>query len=151
MDKRFWNKVDKDSQSPCWIYTGAKNGNGYGWLSRNGSQMTAHRWSWILQNGSIPKGAYVCHSCDNKICVNPDHLWVGTHDDNMKDMAKKGRGRKTNPRGEKHVNSILTEANVLEIRERHKAGEGYSALGREFGVNEATVRLAVKRRNWAWL
>src|SRR3989442_111886 len=89
---RFWAKVDKSSD--CWIWTGALSQRGYGEFSvLSGSWVLAHRFSWQLHFGAIPVGLCVCHACDNRTCVNPSHLWLGTHTANMKDKQVKGRAK----------------------------------------------------------
>lgn len=75
----------------CWYWTGSPNGSGYGSLEINYKSERAHRLSFKLFKGHIPEGLHVCHTCDNRICVNPDHLWLGTRQDNMDDMRRKGR------------------------------------------------------------
>jgi hypothetical protein len=89
----FWNKVNKTSG--CWIWTAA-NKDGYGRYSNSGY---AHRISWEMHFGKIPAGMFVCHKCDNPPCVNPDHLFLGTNQDNVNDMRAKGRGSKPPPMG----------------------------------------------------
>ncbi len=91
---RFWKFVDKKSNDDCWNWTGGKMGNGYGSLrvsNKQGSHVYAHRLSWELHNGPIPKGMQVLHHCDNPSCVNPNHLFIGTASDNMRDMDSKNR------------------------------------------------------------
>lgn len=91
----FWLKVDKAGPGGCWLYTGFRKWDGYGWLARyfNGKvrYLTAHRYSWILANGPVPDGLHVLHKCDVPACCNPAHLFLGTHQDNMKDRKAKGR------------------------------------------------------------
>lgn len=87
--KRFWDKVDKSGD--CWEWAAACNSSGYGHIKLDGAMILAHRLSWILANGPIPDNLCICHTCDNRTCVNPDHLWLGTRADNNSDMTKKGR------------------------------------------------------------
>lgn len=87
--ERFWNKVDKSGD--CWLWTASKTHQGYGYFRFDGKMCKAHRMAWLLVNGEIPNEMLVCHSCDNPSCVNPEHLWLGTNQENMDDMNKKGR------------------------------------------------------------
>lgn len=89
---RFWRRVER-VESGCWIWRGSKDGGGYGAISTSAGMAPAkaHRISWEMRNGPIPEGVEVCHSCDTPACVNPDHLWLGTHKQNMQDMSAKGR------------------------------------------------------------
>ena len=91
INTRFWEKVYK---SACWNWTGSLNEKGYGLFrigGRKGKAEKAHRVSWEMFNGPIPENLHVLHLCDNRKCVNPEHLFLGTHQDNMKDMMTKGR------------------------------------------------------------
>jgi hypothetical protein len=88
----FWAMVDKGPHPKgCWLYMGFRKWDGYGWLSRLGRYMTAHRYAWILTHGEPPKGAHILHQCDNAPCCNPAHLRLGTHAENMAEMKARGR------------------------------------------------------------
>lgn len=87
-----------EPNSGCWIWTGGKFGNGYGAVSLDGRHMPAHRASYMVNVGPIPEGLWVLHRCDNPPCINPAHLWVGTHSDNAKDCYAKGRGARNERR-----------------------------------------------------
>lgn len=86
----------------CWLFTGRPNNSGYGSIYFNGKKMGAHRASWIYHFGEIPKGIQVCHKCDTPLCVNPEHLWLGTRSQNMKDAVSKGRTKHPGQSGKTH-------------------------------------------------
>lgn len=115
LEIRFWSKVDRESGASCWQWLGCTIHHGYGHFKINGKAVSAHRVAYELCKGPIPVGLHVLHRCDNPGCVNPEHLFVGTHDDNMEDKAVKGRVYR--PRGEAHAMAKLTAAQVQEIRE----------------------------------
>ena len=91
MRTAFWAKVDVRGDDECWIWKGSLAGNGYGAIHGPKRNERAHRVSYVIAHGLIPAGMYVCHTCDNHVCVNPKHLWLGTARDNMVDMERKGR------------------------------------------------------------
>ena len=111
--QEFWQNVDRRGPDDCWLWLGKLTDDGYGSFTATlrGKQVwKAHRYSWLLNVGEIPGKRLVCHSCDNPACVNPDHLWLGTHKQNQLDMQIKGR----QVRGRKHGSVKLTEEQVLE-------------------------------------
>jgi hypothetical protein len=108
------------------------------------------RISWMVTRGEIPEGIFVCHGCDNIACVRPDHLFLGTQQDNMMDMVKKGRFK---PHlGENNTASRLKSSDVLRIREIHSAGGVYcTQIASQFNVSADTIRSIVRGTNWSWL
>src|SRR5689334_17638258 len=106
--KRFWVKVEKRRNDECWPWLGAITHDGYGRFGFSRNQVMAHRMSFRVNVGEIPRGLCVCHHCDNPICVNPDHLWLGTNWDNQLDMIAKGRNAKgdKNGRSEEHTSEL---------------------------------------------
>lgn len=153
--ERFWPKVDKDGPvpqhdptlGPCWLWTGTVSCWGYGLFHSNGGTQRAHRFSLELESGAIAAGLYVCHRCDNKVCVRPSHLYAGTHAQNTADAVQRGR----TVRGPSMTHSKLTPDAVRAIRSRHAEGETVSQLSRDFGVTRSNVRAAIDRRTWAWV
>ena len=125
----------------CWIWNGVISTHGYGKIGKNG---LAHRKSYEYVYGKIPKGLQVCHKCDNRTCVNPAHLFLGTNADNLKDMTDKGR----RARGSKIANSILDEQKVLEIRKKRLSGWEYQQIADEYKISWYLVRSVCKNRQW---
>lgn len=145
---RFYSRF-KVTKTGCWQWTGGKFSDGYGQLRVNNKPTKAHRLSWILHNGQIPPGMLVCHTCDNRSCVNPDHLFIGTPKDNMDDMRSKGRHRyEGGPQGETHPYAKLTEKQVLTIRRKAANGKKSSALSIEFGVSIVQINCIIRRKYW---
>ena len=150
---RFWEKVDVRGKDECWEWTGAKGSCGYGQLKVSGRMQTASRLAWELEHGPIPEGICVCHICDNPACVNPAHLFLGTHRDNVYDMIEKGRGNVLlHPVGIHHPNSKLSEDDVREIRRLYATGKFLQKqLGKRFGVARTQIGNIVRRECWAHL
>ncbi len=146
---RFFEFVGEKTSSGCILWTGANNRHGYGKIWNEKSILTAaHRVSYELFVGSIPDGLWVLHSCDNPPCINPVHLFLGTHADNMKDMVKKGRSAKGTVKGEQCGRAKLTESQVREIRVRHANGDGKKAIAADYGIGRLNVSMIVRGKTW---
>lgn len=143
---RFWDSVHK-ARNGCWNWMGAINTDGYGTFNFYGENKRAHRFSYELHRGPIPQGLFCCHHCDNRRCVNPAHLFLGTALDNIQDMHRKGRANP--PRGARAAAAKLTEDDVREIRRRYAEGDvTYGQLATEYGVHYRTPQAIVLRRTW---
>lgn len=145
-ESRFWLNVKKTKS--CWIWMASKHPFGYGLIRFRKHHDTAHRVSWILHNGDIPKGMQVLHKCDNPPCINPRHLYLGTQSDNMNDKKHKLR----HSYGEGCKQSILTENSVRQIRKMYKRNSrtlGQVALAKKFGVDQTTISCVINRLTWA--
>lgn len=130
----FWDKCHKSEG--CWEWAGSRNRDGYGWFCFNGKTQGTHRLAWQLTHGSIPKGMSVLHKCDNPPCVNPDHLFIGTQGDNIRDAFSKNKM----PIGSERSASKLAERQVRLIKDDLKdAAVNYSELGRRFGVSTSVI------------
>jgi len=178
IEARFWSKVKQTDG--CWLWLGAKDSDGYGSVKIGNRGTHAHRIAYALMVGHIPPGVSVLHSCDNRSCVRPDHLFLGTQLDNINDMIKKGRDNKARgdrnasrlypekrPHGETHpfrlhpelhaqgeraANAKLKEGQVMEIRRSWEAGElSQHALARKYGVTLATINSIVNYKTWRHL
>ncbi|SRR6266699_2579721 len=136
LTKRLWCKVDRSNPNACWTWIGATTIRGYGLMGTIGSSRLVHRISYELVYGPIPDGLQVCHHCDNRLCVRPDHLFLGTPKENTLDAVQKGRMA----HGERHYRARLTDAQVCEIRARYIPVRGMIAqLSREYGVSHQTM------------
>lgn len=169
---RFWNRVNMSNINDCWNWTSPKDKDGYGLFTSNGERYRAHRFSYLLHNNKTIeeiKGLSVLHKCDNPSCVNPNHLFLGTQTDNMRDMVKKKRhfsftkperiarglkhGAYTKPertvhKGEENGMAILTWVQVNEIRRKYKNGILRSDLAKEYNMGWQTIDYIVKGKLW---
>lgn len=157
---RFWSKVNKTDS--CWLWTGAKMRRGYGAFQLGGGVRRANRIAYIMEYGSIPDEVFVCHHCDVPSCVRPDHLFLGTAQDNRDDCVRKGRDRapinknnggyKLAPgsnAGEKNPRSKMNWSKVREIRLRYKSGnELLKNLAAEYGISFSTADKIVRYETW---
>lgn len=144
---RFWSKVHKRSDIDCWEWTGYIHPYGYGKLKIRGRHKLAHRLSWIIAYGKIPNNMCICHKCDNRKCVNPNHLFVGTKSDNIKDRHVKGRSVK----GESNGRAILTETQVVFIKQGIQNGIKRRQLATMFNVGMNAIDKIACGRTWQYL
>lgn len=148
-DKLFWEKVEK-KENGCWEWTGARYKSGYGQLKRYKlakNAISAHRYVWYLKYGKFPDDM-LCHKCDNPPCVNPDHLFEGTHQDNMDDMVKKGRHNSPDQAGKANGNSVLNDTKVIEIKELIKEGLNNTEIAAEYGVTHSNISCIRRGKSW---
>lgn len=146
--ERFWTKVVKNGQDECWFWSAGKSRGRYGQFWMEGRVEGAHRVAWAIKNGVVPDGMHVLHRCDNPTCVNPSHLWLGTHADNMADREAKGRGHQ--PKGARNGSARLTREIVRQIRHVYANGTKTQArLAEIFGVNNTCISKIVRREKWA--
>jgi HNH endonuclease/ribosomal L20-like protein len=154
----FEDRVAVEPNTGCELWTGTLFKNGYGQAySRKAyavgarHQIEAHRLAWIMANGDIPDGLFVLHKCDTKACVNPRHLFLGTHMDNMADMIKKGRAPIRDSRGEKNGRAKISAADAARIRDLRKSDPkswSYRNLSKEFGVSKGAIWYVATGRTW---
>ena len=143
-EEQFWRKVQKGIS--CWEWAGCKQ-KGYGKLHFEGRQDYAHRIAWELTYGPISAGLCVCHHCDNRGCVNPTHLFLGTRADNCRDRTRKGR----QARGERHGFAKLTGRQVLSLRRAHDAGGMlHRELAAQYGISVSHVSNLTRSRARQW-
>jgi len=159
LQKRFWSKVNVVGEEDCWEWIAAIDTPGYGAFKFNGKKINSHRMVYQLIFGEIPKGYQVCHNCDNRLCCNPKHLFLGTPQDNVDDMMNKKRnafgdknGLVLHPesvlRGEENPCSKLTWIQVEEIRKELREGTKLVTLSKIFGVDPRDI--AKIRDNKIW-
>ncbi len=162
-ERFFENVLIVPYDKGCWLWMGGQNMAGYGMFcqGKRGTHIRAHRASWLIHNGPIPEGLLVCHKCDVRNCVRPDHLFLGTKLDNAQDALKKG---KLGPQvetlkrirgtyiGEKHPTSKLTNAQVMEMRRLYIPNKyGTHRLAARFGLCQQTVHAIVTGKSWKHL
>ena len=149
---RFINYSMPEPNTGCWLWMGHTNPSNYGNMWFNGTTEKAHRVSWILHNGPIPRGLSVLHRCDMPCCVNPSHLFLGTHKDNMQDMVGKGRHHSQIPGSHRDYGRKLTEDQAREIKSLcHREGMSRHKLAAKFNVHRSTISRLVSGKYWGHL
>lgn len=142
---RFWNKVALTADdNQCWLWLAGIT-KGYGHLKINGKHYYAHRIAWMLPNYQIPDNMEICHSCDNPKCVNPKHLFIGTHQENVDDMHRKGRANQVN--NENHGGCKLSNLQVADIRRLNTGGTSQRKLAIMFNVDRRTIGRIIRFEN----
>jgi len=144
LEQRFLQKVTK-LPTGCWLWTGTVHGKGYGHFKLSNKVAKAHRVAWELYIGDIPAGLMVLHGCDVTACVNPEHLFLGTNDDNLKDRQAKGR----QARGEKTWTAKLDASQVIEIRQSTMMSR--LELSIQYGVSKSTINSILNGETWRHL
>ena len=134
--------------SGCWIFTGGSKNGFHGSLYYEGESEQAHRLAWMLIKGKIPDGLFVLHKCDVGMCVNPDHLFLGTQEDNIADMDSKGRSNRPQL-GEKNGRALISSLDVIEIRKLHSEGMIYAELARRYNLSISAIARIVTRQSWS--
>jgi hypothetical protein len=149
--QRLQKKINVDLVSGCWNWTGYIMKNGYATIGVHHAKILIHRLSWVLFVGSIPLGLCVLHHCDNRKCCNWEHLFTGTNQENQDDCRQKGRHRWL--RGELHPKRILTELEVIAIKQRHAStGESFTSISLDYpSVHKDTIRAILNNKSWGWL
>ena len=142
IEDRLWPRVDRSGDG-CWEWQAYRSRAGYGTFTYMGEVRLAHRIAWMLTHGPIPEGMEVCHSCDNPACCRPDHLFLGTHRENMHDCLNKGRFH----RGERTGGARLTEDDVRVIRTLYPQ-MNYTDIGKRYGVTIGTIKAIIVGKTW---
>ena len=143
---RFYSKIKVGKVNGCWVWIAFREKDGYGRFKFNGKNIPAHRFSWINTYGEIPKGFLVLHKCDNPPCVNPEHLFLGTQKDNIRDMLIKNRDNYSF--GEKHGLSKLKDKYIPEIRNLYKDGNTIKYIAGVYEVSLMAIHRIIKGRAW---
>lgn len=149
LEQRFWRYVNKTDT--CWLWTGATRNFGYGVINtggKHGKAEGAHRVSWMIHYGEIPADLCVCHHCDNPLCVNPEHLFLGTRADNNRDMQRKGRAS-GGAQGEKHNQAKLTDNDIITIRSLFAQDSlSMPELAQRYNVTLASISNIIHGKIW---
>lgn len=149
--EKFNSKVDVRGPDECWKWKGKPSKQGYGRFCHDSEVVNAHRASLTIAKGPIPSGMFACHTCDNRMCVNPAHLWAGTSQQNHADMMAKGRARGPGHRGSKVGTSKLKEADVQIVIAMLGRGLRPASIARWFDVTPQAISRIKSGFNWRWM
>lgn len=149
--RKLLKRICVNELTGCWDWTGpVLKKSRYGRMSVYMIPTLVHRLSWLLHRGEIPNGLFVLHTCDNRVCCNPEHLFLGTNQDNMNDM--KSKGRQKTYRGEQNGHAVITNDQAREIKSRGRSGEELRQLCADFPmISETGIRDIISGKSWAWL
>lgn len=159
IEERFWSKIKIGSPDECWEWMGGLFTKGYGCFRVGGMVKQSHRFSWEIHFGTIPQNKLVCHTCDNRRCVNPNHLFIGTNQDNMSDMVRKGRSAKGKSHGlylhpdkraigQKHGRAKLSDIDIIHIRYQHELGAPNIELSKQYNIDSSVISEIINRKIW---
>lgn len=145
-EQRFWARVMPEPTTGCFLWTGGFESDGYAKIKafKSRKAISTYRLAWQLTNGSIPKGMVVCHKCDTRACVNPDHLFLGTPADNTADMVRKDRQAK----GSRQGLAKLTEADIPTIRKLYSEGWSQQEIAENYMVNQTSISKVLRNETW---
>jgi hypothetical protein len=151
-EERFWLNVERIEGDACWKWLGLPDDKGYGRFMVDGRKIRAHQFSWMLHFGPIPDGLEVCHTCDDRLCPKPAHLFVGTHHENMLDAAAKDRmshgGPKNPARGERAPTAKLRDTDIPVIRALSAEGISTRQISLRYGVAHHQIRRILNGTGW---
>lgn len=147
MAVRLKARSELDSVSGCWVWTGSQTADGYAQIWVAGKNCRANRVAYETFIGPT-NGLHVCHHCDNPLCVRPEHLFLGTDADNVKDKCDKGRARGGSMPGETHPQHVLSRKQVMEIRSTPIVRGTVTSLSQKFGVDKATISRILRGKTW---
>ena len=148
-EEKFWSKVGKEGPDNCWFWLSSCDSKGYGKVRFYKRNRLSHRVAWEIVRGSInDRWLFVCHSCDNRLCCNPNHLFLGTAKDNAMDMARKGRVGRSNMPGWMNGNARLNPEDVAEMKRLRSDGHTLASIGKRFGVTSSHVGNIYHGRKW---
>lgn len=147
---RLLARVEFDTNGGCWLWSGATSSGGYGSIRPLPCEPAApaHRLSYVVHKGSIPDGLHVCHACDVRACINPDHLWLGTRSDNMRDMLAKGRRTPPTVSGSYSPNLKFTSADIRQMHLAKRSGATAIAIAERWNTTAAYIRFVLRGAAW---